>query len=142
MARRLRKISDFASSDEGSITTGGLILIVTFMALGGLAVDVSNMVNQRTQLQMAADAAAHAALYDRNLTLDATPADAIASGVVMGESNMPDRFHGDVVTPQDSSSGSGTPPAAASRRSPVRAARSGSRPIATRQGATRSRPSC
>lgn len=101
MARRLRKISDFASSDEGSITTGGLILIVTFMALGGLAVDVSNMVNQRTQLQMAADAAAHAALYDRNLTLDATPADAIASGVVMGESNMPDRFHGDVVTPQD-----------------------------------------
>lgn len=100
MARCLLKLSDFAASDEGSITTGGLILVVTFMALGGLAVDVSNMVNQRTQLQVAADAAAHAALYDRN-PLGATPEDAIASGVLMGESNMPDRIFGDVVTPED-----------------------------------------
>lgn len=101
MARTFLDIPDFAAAEDGSITTGGLILIVTFMALGGLAVDVSNMVNQRTQLQMAADSAAHNALYERNERLDVTPEIAIAAGVAMGERNMPDQFYGNVVNPED-----------------------------------------
>lgn len=101
MVRKFLNIPDFAAAEEGSITTGGLILIVTFLAVGGLAVDISNMVNQRTQLQMAADSAAHSALYERNNRLDATPEIAVAAGVAMGEQNMPDQFYGDVVKAED-----------------------------------------
>lgn len=101
MARFPAQLSHFVSAEDGGMAAGGLIFTMTFLALGGLAVDMSNAVNQRTHLQLAADAAAHTALYVRNLTLTATPDEAIAAAVTMAERNMPDPLYGDVIVPQD-----------------------------------------
>jgi Flp pilus assembly protein TadG len=101
MARLTLRLSRFAAEDGGGMAVGGVIFTITFLAVGGLAVDMSNAINQRTHLQLAADAAAHTALYVRNVTLTATPADAIAAAVTMAERNMPDPLYGDVVLPQD-----------------------------------------
>jgi Flp pilus assembly protein TadG len=94
-------LSRFASAEDGGMAVGGLFFTITFLAVGGLAVDMSNAISQRTHLQLAADAAAHTALYVRNLTLTSTPQDAIAAAVTMAERNMPDPLYGNVVLPQD-----------------------------------------
>ncbi len=101
MARLTSRVLRFAADEEGGMAVGGVIFTMTFLAIGGLAVDMSNAVNQRTHLQLAADAAAHTALYVRNFTLTATPSDAITAAVSMAERNMPDPLYGDVVNPRD-----------------------------------------
>jgi Putative Flp pilus-assembly TadE/G-like len=101
MALGFRHIRTFWSAEDGGMTAGGLIFIVLFLAVGGLAVDVSNAVNQRSQLQLTADSTAHAALYVRNYTLTATADDAKASALAMGEDNMPEQFFGEVLTADD-----------------------------------------
>lgn len=55
---RLRK---FAQQDGGSITALGLVLLMTMLLLGGMAVDFMRYESQRAQLQNIADAAALAA---------------------------------------------------------------------------------
>jgi uncharacterized membrane protein len=98
MARKAHSFADFSQAEYGSISAGGLILIIVFLAVGGIAVDVSNVYNQRTHLQVTADATAHAALYDRNYTLGATAESATASALALAEQNMSDAGYGDVVT--------------------------------------------
>ncbi|CAN1509433.1 Domain of unknown function DUF2134, membrane [Paracoccaceae bacterium] len=101
MARKAHSFADFSQAEYGSISAGGLILIIVFLAVGGIAVDVSNVYNQRTHLQVTADATAHAALYDRNYTLGATGESATASALALAEQNMSDAGYGDVVTEED-----------------------------------------
>lgn len=91
----------FAASEDGGMTGGGLIFMMVFLAVGGLAVDVSNAISQRTHLQLTADATAHSALYLRNYTLNATPDDAKSSALALGQTNMPPRIFGEVLTTQD-----------------------------------------
>lgn len=100
MARKHSRLSGFARSERGSITSGGLILIVVFLAIGGIAVDVSNAYNQRTHLQLAADVAAHSALYDRNL-LGADADSAKTSAIDLAFRNMPEDHYGEVLTEED-----------------------------------------
>jgi len=101
MARKVPGFSDFSQAESGTITAGGLILIVVFLAVGGLAVDVSNAFNQRTHLQVTADVTAHAALYDRNTTLGADADSAKASAIALAEENMAEQSYGSVVTEDD-----------------------------------------
>lgn len=101
MARKVFSLSDFSQAEGGSITAGGLILIVLFLAVGGLAVDVSSVYNQRTHLQVTADVTAHAALYDRNYTLGADADSATESALALAEQNMSEKGYGKVVTEDD-----------------------------------------
>jgi hypothetical protein len=98
---RVPSLATFAASEDGGMTAGGLIFTIMFLAVGGLAVDVSNAISQRTQLQVTADAVAHTALYVRNNTLTATADDAIAAALALGEENMPQSRFGEVLTAGD-----------------------------------------
>ncbi len=99
--KRTSALASFVRSEEGGMTVGGLIFMVIFLAVGGLAVDVSNAISQRTHLQVTADAAAHTALYVRNYTLNATPEEAKAAALALGQENMPPGVFGNVLTTQD-----------------------------------------
>ena len=101
MARQFSRITKFTTAEDGAMSGGGLIFIMIFLTVGGLAVDISNAINQRTQLQLAADAAAHTALYVRNEELDATPELAKAEALTNAGRNMPGQFYGSVLTSGD-----------------------------------------
>ena len=51
--------------EDGSTTILSLFLFLIALILGGLAIDFNKVISERTQLQVAADSAAHAALYTR-----------------------------------------------------------------------------
>lgn len=88
----------FGKSEGGALTAFGLFLFVSVATIGAIAVDVSNLMAARTQLQVAADAAAHAALYYRELH-DADEAKQKAIDVV--NSGMPDTRYGEVLSLAD-----------------------------------------
>lgn len=97
----LSRLDRFRRSEDGGMTAGGLIFTAIFLAVGGLAVDVSNAISQRTHLQVTADATAHEALYIRNYTLNATADSAKAAALALGEENMPQARFGQVLTADD-----------------------------------------
>ena len=99
--RRVPSLASFVASEDGGMTAGGLIFTTIILAVGGLAVDVSNAITQRTHLQLTADATAHAALYVRNATLTATAEEAKASALALGQTNMPPGVYGNVLTTED-----------------------------------------
>lgn len=101
MARLSSRLFRFLASEDGTMTVGGLIFTVIILAVGGLAVDVSNAINQRAQLQVTADATAHDALYTLNNTLTATADDAKAVALALGDYNMPSAVYGTVLTASD-----------------------------------------
>lgn len=98
---RFSAARSFVTSEDGGMTGGGLIFMIVFLAVGGLAVDVSNAISQRTHLQLTADATAHSALYLRNNTLNATPEDAKTAALALAQTNMPPGVFGEVMTTQD-----------------------------------------
>ena len=57
----------FARDEQGSMTIWGLFVWFICGILGALALDVTYLVSSRTHLQVAADQAAHAAIYQRYL---------------------------------------------------------------------------
>ena len=76
-----------------------LFLFIVMLMAAGFAIDVNNAVQARTQLQGAADAAGHAALYTRYK--DPVEANAIAKGVAIAEANMPTSIYGSVLATAD-----------------------------------------
>ncbi|MDF0603864.1 Tad domain-containing protein [Psychromarinibacter sp. C21-152] len=88
----------FYRDEDGGIIPFSLILVVLFFIVGGIAVDVSNAYQSRTQLQVAADSAAHAALMTREFY----PQDeAQAKGVEIAKGAMPDGSYGGVIQAED-----------------------------------------
>lgn len=61
------KIAAFHADEEGSMTILGLFFFICMAIIGSFALDVMSIYSARTHLQTAADQAAHAALYNRNL---------------------------------------------------------------------------
>jgi Flp pilus assembly protein TadG len=62
----LRKVlTNWAVEEDGAITILFLFLFMIGLVIGGLAIDSNKVTSARTQLQVAADSAAHAALYTR-----------------------------------------------------------------------------
>lgn len=88
-----------AGNEEGGITVLSLFLFIVMLMAAGFAIDVNNAVQARTQLQGAADAAGHAALYTRYK--DPVEANAIAKGVAIAEANMPTSIYGSVLATAD-----------------------------------------
>ncbi len=93
-----RDRADFATREDGGATVLSLTLLISLVALGGIAVDVSNVTSSRTELQMTADAVAHAALLSRD-TKNASSAKADALSVSVA--NLPAAEVGQVIRAED-----------------------------------------
>ncbi|WP_281857917.1 TadE/TadG family type IV pilus assembly protein [Litoreibacter halocynthiae] len=92
------RAQSFARDEDGSYTAFGAFMLVTFLLLGSTAIDYSNAFTARTQMQVAADAAAHAALYTRDTQ---SAADAKEAALQMVEDILPASIYGTVLKPQD-----------------------------------------
>ena len=91
MFSRMKK---FRKDEKGAATAFTIFLLISMLALGGYAVDVSNLMARRTQLQMTADSVAHAALLTREFgTADAAKTTALSISVA----NLPVAYVGQVI---------------------------------------------
>ena len=88
-------LSNFSGEEDGGMTALGLYLTVAMLVLGGLAVDVTSLIAARTQLQVAADFAAHAALYTREMNNEL---EAKAKAIELTEASFPTLAFGDLLS--------------------------------------------
>ncbi|MDA9865095.1 Tad domain-containing protein [bacterium] len=86
--------STFADDEDGAISVVNLFFLLAVGMLAGVAIDVSSLVSARSQLQVTADAAAHAALVEREWS-DADISKAKAVSLV--SANMPPARFGTVL---------------------------------------------
>lgn len=89
-----RPLKAFARATEGNATVWSLMMIATFLYLGGYAVDVSNLSTESVRLQAAVDTAAHAALVERELH---TAEEAKLKAIALAEANLSPAVYGDVL---------------------------------------------
>ncbi|MEE9388823.1 MAG: pilus assembly protein TadG-related protein [Paracoccaceae bacterium] len=92
----------FIYAESGAMTALGLTIGVACIVVGGLAIDVANAMMMRTQMQVAADAVAHAAIYYRE-TNTANQAKTVA--LDLADVNMPHSKFGPLITANDISFG-------------------------------------
>ncbi|MDF0598675.1 pilus assembly protein TadG-related protein [Psychromarinibacter halotolerans] len=91
-------LDGFRRREDGAMTLFGLYIFLASLVFCGLAVDVGFAYKTRTELQVAADSAAHAALFVRQ-TADAETARAAA--VRIAEGTLSPLAYGDVLLPED-----------------------------------------
>lgn len=96
--RSMCNLKEFIAEDRGALTVFGLYLFVVMAIISGVAIDYSNLITARTQLQVTADAVAHAALYNRD-KMDA--ADAKVEALALVEASMPAERFGLVISEDD-----------------------------------------
>ena len=84
--------------EEGGITALSLLMLIGALVLGGLAIDFANGQSAKTQLQITADAAAHAALVTRELH---SAAEAKTVALTVAADNMPSSKFGTVLSAED-----------------------------------------
>lgn len=96
--KTLSLLKTFRKDEDGALTVFGLFLFMAALIFGGLSLDVSYAYKTRTEIQVAADAAAHAALYVRQTeSVDTARAEAIA----IVQANLPTSSYGEVLRPED-----------------------------------------
>lgn len=94
MQRIKARTNSFGAEEDGAGTAWSLMLLSVMAMLGGYAIDVSNVMTERTNLQMVSDAAAHAALVKREFgSVD----DAKAAALDLASRNMPVDNYGNTV---------------------------------------------
>lgn len=98
MARAKSGPLAFWQGQEGGANVMAVFLLATSLLLAGYAIDTANAVRARTDLQVTADTAAHAALLARELK---SPAEARTAALNLVERNMPAAAHGLVLRPED-----------------------------------------
>lgn len=86
------------SREDGSMTAFGLFIFVAAICIGGLALDVANAITVRTHLQVAADSAAHAALYTRETK---TAGESRAIAVQIAQATLPKERFGATIEEDD-----------------------------------------
>lgn len=84
--------------EDGGLTIFGLYIFLATVIIAGIAVDMTHLISERTKLQITADLAAHAALYNRD-SMSAEEARDQAINVVA--TSMPDSRFGEVMTRED-----------------------------------------
>jgi len=84
----------FAKDESGAVTVLGLFMFIIMAMVGATALDYSNLVAARTQLQVAADLAAHGALYNRETNDAAT---AKSKAIELATYGMPNSRFADVL---------------------------------------------
>lgn len=90
----LRSIRHLRRSEGGWVTTFTLVLLIALLGLTGFAVDVSNVMRERTLLQTTADSAAHGAMLFRRTLSEA---DAKNRAITIATRNMPVAAFGNVL---------------------------------------------
>jgi Flp pilus assembly protein TadG len=96
--KAMTRPSGFARDENGGAIAFSLFLLAAMLLIGGYAVDVSNVMTARTKLQIAADAAAHAALLTRETESESA---SIAAAVDVALRNMPEEAFGLVLHEAD-----------------------------------------
>lgn len=91
-------LRSFLVGEEGSISALSLQMFVGALVVGGLAVDFGKGVASKTQLQIAADAAAHAAIMARE---SHTAEEATVAALQVAALNMPAGKYGNVLSADD-----------------------------------------
>ena len=99
-----RLLSRFAASERGAVTIQNVVLTMFFLAAGGIAIDVGNVLRMRTMMQAAADAGAFAGAQDLP-----SEADARASALEYIETNMPAATYGNIAGSLDITIGTWNP---------------------------------
>lgn len=98
LSSTLKKIRQFYSEESGGMTAFSIFILIGTLFVGGYAIDVGNVMTARTQLQIAADASAHAALVTRELKSER---EAIAAAREIALLNMPESVFGIVLNDAD-----------------------------------------
>ncbi len=88
----------FIRNEDGAYTVFGLFLTVSMIVVGGLGLDVANAIMMRTHLQVAADAAAHAAILARDTESES---DSKALAVKVAHASMSLTRFGDTINAND-----------------------------------------
>lgn len=90
--------SGFGRSERGSMTVNGVFFLLAMATIGAAALDVSFLLSSRSHLQVAADTAAHAALYLRDRNSSAT---AKAGAIELVQEQFPPGIYGNVIDEDD-----------------------------------------
>lgn len=88
----------YLNNEDGNISILALFLFVTFAGFAAIGLDFSNFRSERTLMQNTADAAAHAALYVREMNDKDT---AVAAALDIVEDMMPEDVFGTVADSGD-----------------------------------------
>lgn len=94
-----RLLTLFLRTADGAMTSFGVLLAIVMIIVGGIAVDVAHVMMVRTHLQVAADAAAHAALVTREKTIDENVAKAQA--ISIANAALPPIYFGPTIQVED-----------------------------------------
>lgn len=97
-AGSLGPFRNFRSDQYGGMTILGIMMTFLVLAVGGIAADYANAIRTRTYLQVAADAAAHAALIEREF---GTVAEARAKGLQIANATIQPGWFGDAIRAED-----------------------------------------
>lgn len=97
-AKFLRSQASFLRSQDGGSTMMGFFILSAGLLMGGYAVDVGSLEQQRTLMQATADSVAHDALVTRELQSEG---DAVASAVLRANDMMREQDFGAVLDAQD-----------------------------------------
>lgn len=100
IANRMRR---FLSNENGSATMLSLQFTLIALVVGGLSIDFNKAISDRTKLQLAADTAAHAALYTRE---EHTNEEARAKALQVIDEMLRDDLYGGAVSEADIEFGS------------------------------------
>lgn len=98
MARVLRRATGFARAQDGASTVLGVFVFLAVVIISGLALDVANAYRVRTQLQVAGDAAGHAALVAREFNAASV---ATATALEIANANLPRGSQGSALRAED-----------------------------------------
>ncbi len=93
-----RVFQNFVRKCDGALTAFGLFLTIAMICVGGLAMDVANAIMVKTHLQVAADAAAHAALVAREYKSESESQDI---GVQVAMASLPQNKFGLTIKASD-----------------------------------------
>ena len=88
----------FAEEEDGSATPLAIFFCLIFIVMGGLAVDYHKAVSEYTEMQIAADTAAHAALYTREFE---SAEDSVDKAMQTIGEMLPDIQFGDAIIASD-----------------------------------------
>ncbi|MEM1276051.1 MAG: pilus assembly protein TadG-related protein [Pseudomonadota bacterium] len=102
----MRHLGRFLKDETGSVTAWNLIWFAAICGIIGVTIDTTTAHHTKAQLQITADAAAHAAMIGLlNPNFDIPAAERVAAAVTAGRSysylNMPAELYGDVTVDRD-----------------------------------------
>ncbi len=98
MQIKLAMAARFGRNEWGGASVFALFMTLMLLIVAGFAIDSQRLVAEQTKLQIAADSAAHAAVYFRQ-TMDED--EAIAAAVDLGRGTIPLSSNPDALRPED-----------------------------------------